>query len=67
MAEGLVLLFGFVMFLVFAIVLPLWVYSDAQENSPHSGMLWALVVFFSGIVGLILYVILGRQTGPSDY
>jgi len=55
--------FIFVLFLVMAIVLPIWVYSDAQENSPHSAVLWALVTFFGGIVGLLLYVILGRKPG----
>jgi len=60
----------FLLFLVMAIVLPIWVYSDAQSNSPHSAVLWALVAFFGGIVGLLLYVILGRDTtraGASSY
>ena len=52
-----VLLFGFVL----AIALPLWTYSDAQSNSSHSALLWALVVFFGGILGLILYFIIGRD------
>ncbi|WP_227374780.1 PLDc N-terminal domain-containing protein [Haladaptatus halobius] len=36
------------------------VYNDAQENSPHSPVLWALVVFFGGLLGLLLYFIIGR-------
>ncbi|PSQ48255.1 hypothetical protein BRD15_05730 [Halobacteriales archaeon SW_6_65_15] len=63
MAEGLVLLFALVLFVVFAIVLPLWVYNDAQKNSPHSGLLWALVAFFGGLLGILLYFIIGRDTG----
>lgn len=62
--------FAFLLFLVMAIVLPIWVYSDAQQNSPHSAALWALVTFFGGILGLLLYVILGRDTtrsGASAY
>jgi hypothetical protein len=63
MADGLVLLFGLVMFVVFGIVLPVWTYDDAKRNSPHSPLLWALVVFFGGLVGLLLYFIIGRGGG----
>lgn len=63
MADGLVLLFGLVMFVVFAVVLPVWTYSDAQRNSPHSPLLWALVVFFGGLLRLLLYFIIGRGGG----
>jgi glucose uptake protein GlcU len=63
MAEGLVLLFGLVAFVVFGIVLPVWTYRDAERNSSHSALLWALVVFFGGILGLILYFIVGRDGG----
>jgi RsiW-degrading membrane proteinase PrsW (M82 family) len=52
----------FLVFLVFAIVLPVWVYSDAQQNSPQSEVLWALVAFFGGILGLLLYFLIGRDT-----
>ena len=70
MAEGLVLLLAFVLFLVFAVAIPLWVYSDAQHNSPHSAALWALVAFFGGLLGLLLYFVVGRQRGagpPAGY
>ena len=56
-----VLLFVFVLFVVFAVVIPLWTYGDAQRNSPHSPFLWALV-FFGGIIGILLYFIIGRDT-----
>ncbi|WP_227353345.1 PLDc N-terminal domain-containing protein [Haladaptatus salinisoli] len=57
--EGLLLLFA-LLFFALAIILPFWVYSDAQKNSPHSPVLWALVVFFGGLLGLLLYFIIGR-------
>lgn len=52
---ALVLLFAFIWFLV-----SLWVGVDATKNSPHSALLWGLAVFVGGLLGLILYVILGR-------
>lgn len=55
----------FLVALVVAIAIPLWVYSDARRNSPHSPVLWALVAFFGGIVGLLLYFILGRDRGSG--
>ncbi|MFB6183856.1 MAG: PLDc N-terminal domain-containing protein [Haloarculaceae archaeon] len=59
--AGFVILFGLLMFVVFSIILPLWTYSDAQTNSSHSAVLWALVVFFGGLIGILLYFILGRD------
>lgn len=72
--EGFVILIGVASFLVFAVVLPLWTYSDAQRNSEQSALLWALVVFFGGILGILLYLVIGRESrgggrrgGPSRY
>ncbi|WP_435317458.1 PLDc N-terminal domain-containing protein [Haloarchaeobius sp. TZWSO28] len=59
--EAIALLIAFLSFLVFAIVLPLWTYNDAQKNSSHSPFLWALVVFFGALLGLLLYFIVGRD------
>ncbi|WP_232687183.1 PLDc N-terminal domain-containing protein [Halobacterium zhouii] len=58
--AGLFALFA-LLWLVFAIVLPLWVYSDAQRNSTDSPVLWALVAFFGGVLGFLLYLIIGRD------
>ena len=45
---------------VFAVAAPLWVYSDARRHSAHNPVLWALVAFFGGPLGLLAYVLLGR-------
>lgn len=58
--AGLFLVF-LLLWLVFAIVLPVWVYSDAQQHSDDSPLLWALVAFFGGILGFLLYLIIGRN------
>lgn len=63
--HGLVVLIGLASFVLFAIVLPIWTYNDAQQNSDQSAVLWALVVFFGGIIGILLYLILGRN-GPGQ-
>lgn len=63
--EGFVLLVGLVLFVLFTIVLPLWTYSDAQRNSPHSPFLWALVVFLGGLLGIVLYLVVGRTGGSG--
>lgn len=39
----------------------LWVAHDASKNSKHSSFLWGLAVFVGGLLGLILYFILGRE------
>lgn len=48
-------------FLVAHLVLIVWTYSDAQSRSDHSPILWALVVFFAPLLGVVLYLILGRR------
>ena len=40
-----------------------FVYRDAQRNSQHPAFLWAIVVFLAPLLGLILYVLLGRNGG----
>ena len=58
MAETIILL-GI---LAVMLAVPMWVYVDADENSPHSPLLWAFVAFIGNVVGLLLYFILGRNT-----
>ncbi|WP_222920116.1 PLDc N-terminal domain-containing protein [Natrinema sp. SYSU A 869] len=67
-AAGGILLIGLLLFIL-QIVALVWVYGDAQTNSPHSAVLWTLVVFFGGFLGLLLYVLIGRgeQRGRSSH
>lgn len=44
-----------------SILLTIWVYVDAQAHSRHPAILWALITFFGGIIGLLLYLIIGRD------
>ncbi|MWV40959.1 MULTISPECIES: PLDc N-terminal domain-containing protein [Natrialba] len=58
--AGFVVLFGLVMVLV-TLALIVWTFVDAQENSSHPAFLWALVVFFAPFLGVVLYVLIGRD------
>jgi uncharacterized membrane protein YhaH (DUF805 family) len=58
-AGGVFLLIGLA-FLVAHLALIVWTYSDAQRRSEHPPVLWALVVFFAPLVGIVLYFIIGR-------
>lgn len=51
----------FFLFLVLFLALVVWTYTDAEKNSSHPSFLWALVVFLAPILGIILYLILGRD------
>ncbi|ELZ06574.1 PLDc N-terminal domain-containing protein [Natrialba aegyptia] len=63
--------FGFfgliaLLFLALQIGIIIWTYTDAQSNSSHPAFLWAIVVFFAPFLGLVLYVLLGRdRMGPG--
>ena len=58
--AGAVILFGLLMFLV-GIALIVWTYKDAQQNSSHPAFLWAVVVFLAPLLGIVLYLLLGRD------
>jgi ABC-type tungstate transport system substrate-binding protein len=45
---------------VINIAILVWVYRDAQARGTN-GAIWALLVFFTGIIGLIVYLLLGRN------
>ena len=57
---AIVLLFGLLLFAV-AIALVIWTYSDAQKNSTHPAFLWAVVVFLAPLLGIVLYLLVGRD------
>lgn len=57
-------LVGFVLSLltfVVQIALVIWTYNDATDNSSHSAILWAIVVLFAPLLGVVLYLLLGRD------
>ena len=43
------------------IALILWTYTDATDNSSHPAFLWAIVVFLAPLLGIVLYILLGRD------
>jgi hypothetical protein len=48
------------------LVLAIWVYKDAESRG-MSGALWALIVFFLGLIGLIIYILVrSSSTGPQQ-
>jgi hypothetical protein len=42
-----------------------WVYTDAKKRGNPNAILWVVVTFFLGLIGLILYVLIGRNQGTS--
>ena len=49
------------LFLALFIYMVYWTYRDAQRNSAHPAFLWAIVVFLAPLLGIVLYVLLGRE------
>ncbi len=60
----------FVLMMVVALGLVVWTWLDAEKNSDHPAFLWAVVVFLAPILGIVLYLLLGRNatgtTGNRD-
>ena len=40
-----------------------WIYNDAKKRANPNAVLWAVVGFFLNIVGLLLYILVGRNQG----
>lgn len=57
---GLVLIIALLFFII-GLALVVWTYMDAQKNSTHPAILWAIVVFLAPLLGFLLYLILGRD------
>ena len=54
------LLFGLFSLLVLVAAV-YWTYTDAKTNSGQPAWLWAIVVLIAPLLGLVLYVLLGRE------
>ena len=65
--NGGAVLLVWLIFMVLFLALTYWVYKDAQRNSEHPAFLWAIVVFLAPILGLVLYVLLGRNGGSGGH
>jgi lipid-A-disaccharide synthase-like uncharacterized protein len=59
-AGGIALLFGLLMLLV-QIGIIVWIYSDAKQRSDQPAFLWAIVAFLAPLLGIVLYLIIGRN------
>ncbi len=61
-----------VIWIVIWLVIALWAYKDAKSRGDEHAVIWFLVVFFLGIIGLIIYLVIGRkekkqQPPPQPY
>lgn len=64
-AAGMMLLFMFLVLIVF-LAMVVWTYQDAKHNSTHPPFLWAIVVLFAPVLGIVLYLLVGRDAmGPA--
>ena len=54
----------YLLFFIVWIIITVWVYKDAESRGA-SGVLWAVIVFFLGIIGLIIYIVI-RPSGEKD-
>ena len=59
-AGVLFLLIGLLMLIV-QLGIIVWIYSDAQQRSDQPAFLWAIVAFLAPLLGIVLYLIVGRN------
>lgn len=57
----------YIVILIVWIFVIVWVYKDAEKRG-KSGILWAIIVFFTSIIGLIIwFVVRPKQTAGAGY
>lgn len=49
---------------IVGILILIWVYKDAESRG-MDGLMWALIVFFLNIIGLILYLVARESRAPA--
>lgn len=59
-AELVIALLVSLIVLAIHIAMIVWTYTDASTNSDQPAFLWAIVVFFAPLLGIVLYFLLGR-------
>jgi hypothetical protein len=69
---GLIALFGGTVGCVCALIgfiiqiaITYWVYNDAKKNGNPNAVLWGVLTFFFTLIGLILYLVIGRNQGTT--
>ena len=60
MQEWIIWLGPVIIWLLFAIVIAVWVYKDAESRG-ESGVLWLIIALIAGIIGLIIWLIIRRD------
>ena len=59
--SGIGLMICSVIWLIVWILIAIWAYKDAQRKCMDSPIIWFLVVFFLGIIGIIIYLVLRKD------
>ncbi|MFC6733450.1 MULTISPECIES: PLDc N-terminal domain-containing protein [unclassified Haladaptatus] len=49
------------LYLVVWLGVTLWVFQDAEYRRSKGTLLWTVVVFLGGVIGLFLYFLIGRR------
>jgi apolipoprotein N-acyltransferase len=57
--------FCYLIGLVIEIALTYWVYTDAKKRGNPNAVLWGVLTFFLGLLGLLIYILVGRNQGTA--
>jgi len=52
---------GSIIWFIIWLLIGLWAYKDAKSRGDEHAILWFLVVFLLGLIGLIIYLVVGRK------
>ena len=49
--------------LLIRIILAYWVYTDALNRDDRDAAIWLLIVLLLGLIGFLIYILIGRKKG----
>ena len=67
---GFIFAFAIIIILIamlFQLLLAWLVYKDANDNHDPNATLWAMIVFLSGIMGIIIYLLVKSRSPKKQY
>ena len=51
--------------LLIRIILAYWVYTDALNRDDRDAAIWLLIVLLLGLIGFLIYILIGRKKGKD--
>lgn len=56
-----------IIWLIINVFIAYFVYKDAKVKDSHNALIWAIVIFFTSVFGLLIYLIIRQTSGLQAF